>query len=32
LALRPNAGRMNVGEVNAPLLPPRGDEVCTDKA
>src|SRR5207244_5986037 len=32
LPLRSNAGRMNVGEVNAPLLPTRGDEVPTDKA
>ena len=30
-ALRSNAGRMNVGEVNAPLLPSRGDEVSTDE-
>src|ERR1700730_2381028 len=32
LPLRSNARRMNVGEVNAPLLPTRRDEVCTDKA
>src|SRR3954447_12079473 len=32
LPLRSNAGRMNVGEVNAPLLPTRGDEVSSDKA
>src|SRR5271170_3006972 len=27
LALRPDAGRMNVGEVDTPLLPPRRQQI-----
>ena len=32
LALRSNAGRMNVGKVYAPLFPARGDQIGTDEA
>jgi hypothetical protein len=32
LALRADTGRMNIGEVDAPLLPTRGDEGATDEA
>src|SRR5262249_11397375 len=31
LSLRPGAGGMNIGEVDAPLLPSRSDQVATDE-